>query len=81
MVKVPQLDVSVSKYRLRQRDLLPSIEQKNHLVYFCDFNDLMKRLNLEHDTTEWMLFIDSCLLILKAVLLHIGNRLDPAVPM
>ena len=36
-------------------------------------------LNLNYDRTEWRLFIDSSKLSLKAVLLHIGNRL-PSVP-
>ena len=35
----------------------------------------MKSLNLEHDPTEWTLFIGSSKLILRAVLLQNGNRL------
>ena len=62
-------------YRKRQRYLIPFFEKKNNLVFYCDINGLMKSLNLDHDPTEWRLFIDSSKLSLKAVLLHNGNRL------
>ena len=68
-------DVRVSHYRERQRYLIPFFEKKNNLVVCCDVNGLMKCLNLNHDPTEWRLFIDSSKLSLKAVLLHNGNRL------
>lgn len=58
-----------------KRDLLPSFENKNNLVLCRDINDLMKNLNLEDDPNEWLLFIDSSILCLKAVLLHNENRL------
>jgi len=74
-----QRDVRVSQYRHRHRDLLPFFEKKNNLVVCCDVNGLMKYLNLNHDPTDWRLFIDSSKLSLKAVLLHNGNRL-PSIP-
>ncbi|KAJ4451487.1 hypothetical protein ANN_02950 [Periplaneta americana] len=54
-------------------------EKKNNPVVCCDINGLMKCLNLNHDPTDWRLFMDSSKLSLKAVLLHNGNRL-PSIP-
>jgi hypothetical protein len=62
-------------YRRRQRDLIPFFERKKKLVFCCDINGLMNSLNLEHNSTEWRLFIDSSKLSLKSVLLYNGNRL------
>lgn len=69
-------DVRISQYRKRHMELLPFFEKKNNLVVCCDINGLMKSLNLNHDPTEWRLFIDSSKLSLKAVLLHNGNLLS-----
>ena len=66
---------SLSMHRKRRQDLIPFFEKKNNLVFCCEINGLMKSLNLEHDPTEWRLFIDSSKLSLKALLLHNGKRL------
>ena len=74
-----QSDVKVSHYRKRQQNLLSFFEKKKNLVFCVDVFGLMYCLNLNYDRTEWRLFIDSSKLSLKAVLLHIGNRL-PSYP-
>ena len=47
---------------------------------FCkDISSLMETFGIEHNPTEWRLFIDSSKVSLKAVLLHNGNKF-PSVP-
>src|SRR4051794_23880544 len=53
---------------------------ENNLVACCDVNGLMTSLGIEHDASNWRLFIDSSKLSLKAVLLHNGNSL-PSIPL
>ena len=45
----------------------------------CCLSDLKICLRIQHDPQKWRLFIDSCKLSLKVVLLHSGNSL-PSVP-
>ena len=49
------------------------------LVASTDIDDLMQTLNINHNTLDWRLFLDSSHLSLKAVLLHNGNTL-PSIP-
>ncbi len=38
-----------------------------------NINGLMAALNIAHDLCDWRIFIDSCKMSLKAVLMHNGN--------
>jgi hypothetical protein len=49
------------------------------LVACTDIDGLMQTLSINHNPLDWQLFIDSCKLSLKAVLLHNGNTL-PSIP-
>jgi len=44
-----------------------------------DIDGLMQTLNINYNPLDWLLFIDSSQLSLKAVLLHDGNTL-PSIP-
>ena len=60
---------------------LKSILQLGNGVSFCsDIPGLFKQFGFEHDPAEWRLFIDSSKFILKAVLLHNGNK-KPTIPL
>jgi len=48
------------------------------LVACTDIDGLMQTLNINHNSPDWRLFIDSSL-SLKAVLLHNGNT-QPSIP-
>ena len=54
--------------------------QGNDVVFCNDICSRMEPLGREHDPTEWLLFIDSSEVSLKAVLLHNGNK-SPSVPL
>ena len=46
------------------------------LVACTDIDGLMQTLNINHNSLDWRLFIDSSKLSLKAILLHNGNTLS-----
>jgi hypothetical protein len=48
--------------------------QENDLVFCNDICSVMEALGHQHNTPEWRLFIESTKVILKAVLLHNGNK-------
>ena len=50
------------------------------LVYCNDVSGLVKALGMEYKTVEWRLCLDSSVRSMKAVLLHIGNKVA-VVPM
>ena len=66
-------------YRYRQKNLEEFFTMKGTLVACEDVRGLFKALNMSHCSDEWRLFIDSCKVSLKAVLLHNGNVL-PSIP-
>jgi len=43
-------------------------------VYCNDIPRLMTKFNIQHDASEWRLFIDSSKRSFRAVLLHNGNK-------
>jgi len=49
------------------------------LVAYKDINGLMQTLSINHNPLDWLLFIDSSKLSLKAILLHNCNTL-PTIP-
>lgn len=65
--------------RTRHASLLSFFKMEGDLCYCSDVNGLLLALGVEHDPTEWRLFIDSSKLSLKAVLLHNGN-VYPSIP-
>ena len=69
----------ISVYRKRQEDLVHFFKMLRGLVACTDIDDLMQSLNINHNPLDWLLFIDSSKLSLKAVLLHNGNTL-PSIP-
>lgn len=75
------LGVKITLQRTRQdklKEFFAYYEPKK-LSYCHDVIGLMDELSIEHDPNNWRLFIDSSKTSLKAVLLHIGNKL-PSVP-
>jgi len=66
-------------YRKRHEDLVQFFKTEMDLVACTDIDGLMRTLNINHIPLDWLLFIDSSKLSLKAVLLHNGNTL-PSIP-
>lgn len=64
---------SFSWYRHREREFTQYFTKEGNLVYCNDVRGLMKCFEIEYDSSEWRLFIDSSKTSLKAVLLHNGN--------
>ena len=64
---------SFSWYRHREKDFLPFFAEDEDLVFCKDIPGLTKMYDIEYDSNEWRLFIDSSKRSLKAVLLHNGN--------
>lgn len=69
-----QRDVSVSKYRKRQRNLLPFFGDDSAsalilmiLVICYNVNGFIRCLSVNHNATEWRLFINSSQLSLKGI--------------
>lgn len=64
---------SFSWYRHREKEFTQFFSKEGHLVFCNDVQGLMKCFDVEYDSSEWRLFIDSSKASLKAVLLHNGN--------
>lgn len=62
-----------SWYRHREEELVPLFSHTDSLVYCNNINQLMHFYGIEHDPSQWRLFIDSSKRSLKGVLLHNGN--------
>ena len=69
----------ISSFRSRQSSLSSFFDMQDTLCYCHDIDSLLQELGVAHKSEEWRLFIDSSKLSLKAVLLHVGNKL-PSVP-
>ncbi|UYV69091.1 hypothetical protein LAZ67_6002396 [Cordylochernes scorpioides] len=61
-------------FRKRQDEFQEFLSQKNNLVYCNDVVSVMEAFGHDNDTEEWRLLVDSSKIILKAVLLHNGNK-------
>jgi hypothetical protein len=68
-------NVRISVYRKTHEDLVQFFKMERGLVASTDIDGVMQTLNINHNPLDWWLFIDSCKLGLKAVLLHNGNTL------
>jgi hypothetical protein len=62
----------------RQADIITYYSIEGDLVYQNNIQESMEELQLEHTSGQWRLFIDSCKVTLKAVLLHNGNKFRSA---
>ena len=72
-------DVIVSYYRKRNKDLSLAFKIERSPCYCHDMEELFQTLGVVHIVKEWRAFIDSSKRSLKAVLLHIGNKI-PSIP-
>ena len=59
----------------QHEDLVQFFKMERGFVACTDIDGLMQTLNINHNPLDWLLFIDSSKLSLKAVLLHNGNTL------
>ena len=74
-----QKNTKICIYRNRHSQFKDYFSEENGLVFCKDISSLMETFGIEHNPTEWRLFIDSSKVSLKAVLLHNGNKF-PSVP-
>ena len=72
-------DVIVSYYWKRDKDLSLAFTIETPPCYCHDMEELFQTLGVVHIVKEWRGFIDSSKRSLKAVLLHIGNKI-PSIP-
>jgi hypothetical protein len=66
--------VKVSFCRKGQSKIAKYFSTEGDLVYFNDTCELTEEIQLQYVPEQWRLLIDSCKVILKAVLLHNGNK-------
>ena len=69
----------ISVYCKRHEDLFHFFKMERGLVACTDIDGLMQTLNINHNPLDWLLYIGSSKLSLKAVPLHNGNTL-PSTP-
>ena len=69
-----QKGVKRTFYRTRHAQLEKYFAAKNGVCNCTNIPGLFEQFGFEHDPAEWKLFIDSSKSILKAVLLHNGNK-------
>ena len=62
-------------YRKCYEDLVQFFKMERRLVACTDIDGLMQKLNINHNSLDWRLFIDSSKLNFKAVLFHNGIAL------
>ena len=54
-------------------------DEQHSLVYCNDVGKLVSASGMQYEATEWRLFLDSSVRSMKAVLLHIGNKVASVV--
>ena len=67
-------------YRHRDAKFRKYFLAEEELVYCCNIVGLINEMGIEYDPTEWRLFIDSSMRILKVVVLHNGNQPIGSIP-
>jgi hypothetical protein len=72
-------ECKTSVYRKRHQDFSQFFAMDGVLCYCTNVCGLFEEMGLTHKSDEWCLFIDSSSKILKAVLLHNGNKF-PSIP-
>lgn len=75
------LNVNATAYRHRQASFQSFFVQnaEKTFTYCNDIAGLARAMEINYDAKEWRLFIDGSVNSLKAVLLHISNKI-PAIP-
>ncbi|KAI6646990.1 hypothetical protein LOD99_8989 [Oopsacas minuta] len=73
-------DCKITAYRKRHLDYSVYFDVIQDLCYCKDVNGLFDAVGIEHDPSQWRLFIDSSTKSLKRVLLHNGNKY-PSIPL
>ena len=73
-------DCKSTAYRNRHLEFFIYFDVTEDLCYCKDVEGLFRAVGIDHDPTQWRLFIDSSTKSLKAVLLHNGN-IYPSVPL
>jgi hypothetical protein len=66
-------------FRNRQNEFEELFSQENDLIFCIGVCCFLEDLGHQNDPNEWLLFINSSKVLLKAVLLHNGNKF-PSVP-
>ena len=67
-------------YRKRHLEFSVCFDVIEDLCYCKDVEGLFRAVGIDHDPTQWQLFIDSSTKSLKAVLLHNG-KIYPSIPL
>ena len=67
-------------YKNRNLEFSVYFDVIEDLCYCKDVEDLLSAVGIDHNPTQWQLFIDSSTKSLKAVLLHKGN-IYPSIPL
>ena len=73
-------DCKSTAYRKRHLEFSIYFDVIENLCYCKDVEGLFRAVGIDHDLTQWRLFIDSSIKSLKAVLLHNGN-IYPSIPL
>ena len=73
-------DCKSTAYRNRHLEFSVCFDVIEELCYCKDVEGLFSAVGIDHDSTQWWLFIDSSTKSLKAVLLHNGN-IYPSIPL
>ena len=73
-------NVRVTTFRKRSLDLQQYYSMENDLCFCNDIKGLFDAVDISYEPSQWRLFIDGSLYSIKAVLLHIGNKL-PSIPL
>ena len=73
-------DCKSTAYRKRHLEFSVYFDVIEDLCYCKNVEGLFRAVGIDHDPTQWRLFIDSSTKSLKAVLLHNGN-IDPSIPL
>lgn len=68
-----------SAHRTRDLPYSKFFTDGSGLIYCTDLDGLMKEMKIDHDPSEWRLFLDSSMKSFKVVLLHNGNT-KPTIP-
>lgn len=77
-----QKNVIASGYRKRQAEFqkLYNVNDLNTFTYCNDIKALVNKMGMEYNAADWRLFIDGSTSSLKAVLLHVTNKM-PSIPL
>ena len=73
-------DCKITAYRNRHLDFSVYFDVIEDLCYCKDVEGLFNAVGIDHNPTQWRLFIDSSTKNFKAVLLHNGN-IYPSIPL